>query len=112
MISRRQIDEKSKEGGHDHMKSCSPLFHGINDKKFYYCHVIWSADKAGIYTAPESDYIDLTELEPDNEADKKKVWRYALGDCERGFLGFCMVCGGCGEDNDKAVVAGIQSKKM
>ena len=101
-----------KEGGHDHMKSCSPLFHGINDKKFYYCHVIWSADKAGIYTAPESDYIDLTELEPDNEADKKKVWRYALGDCERGFLGFCMVCGGCGEDNDKAVVAGIQSKKM
>lgn len=92
----------------EHMKNCSPLFHGINDKKLYYCHVIWSADKAGIYTAPVQDYIDLKELDSGNREDRKKVGAYCMGKCDRGFLGFCMVCGGCGEDNLRIIPAGIQ----
>ena len=97
-----------KEGVCEHMKNCSPLFHGVNDKKLYYCHVIWSADKAGIYTVPKQDYIDLTELEPHKYEDKRKVSLYCAGNCERGYLGFCMVCGGCGEDNERVIVAGEQ----
>ncbi len=65
--------------------------------------MIWSADKSGIYTVPKQDYIDLTELDCMNEDDKKRVSLYCAGQCERGFLGFCMVCGGCGENNQRNV---------
>jgi len=91
-----------------HMENCAPLFHGINDKKLFYCHVIWSADKAGIYTVPKQDYINLVELDSANQDDRERVSRYCAGQCERGFLGFCMVCGGCGEDNDRIIAAGEQ----
>lgn len=97
-----------KAGVYEHMRNCSPLFHGINDKKLYYCHVVWSADKAGIYTAPKQDYIDLMELNPQKAEDREKVSLYCTGHCERGFLGFCMVCGGCGEDNKRIIPAGVQ----
>lgn len=97
-----------KDGVYAHMEACSPLFHGVNDQKLFYCHVVWSADKAGIYTVPKQDYMDLTELNPAKEEDRLTVSRYCAGECPRGFLGFCMVCGGCGEDNDKIVKAGIQ----
>ena len=97
-----------KEGAYEHMENCSPLFHGVNDKKLYYCHVIWSVDKAGIYTVPKQDYIDLTELDPQKDEDKRKVSLYCAGNCERGYLGFCMVCGGCGEDNERIIPAGEQ----
>ena len=94
-----------------HMKSCSPLFHGINDKKLYYCHVIWSAEKAGLYTVPKQDYIDLTQLDCTNEDDRKKISNYCMGECERGFLGFCMVCGGCGADNKRIIPVGVQVRR-
>ncbi len=97
-----------KENVCEHMKSCSPLFHGINDKKLYYCHVIWSAEKAGLYTVPKQDYIDLTQLDCNNLSDRKKVSNYCTGECERGFLGFCMVCGGCGADNTRVIPVGVQ----
>lgn len=93
-----------------HMQKCAPLFHGINEKKIFYCHIIWSAEKAGIYTVPKQDYIDLTELNPKDMADKLKIIRYCNGECERGYLGLCMVCGGCGEDNDKIIPAGVQKR--
>lgn len=99
-----------KDGVYEHMKNCSPLFHGINDKKLYYCHVIWSADKAGIYTIPKQDYIDLMELNPKKEEDRRKVSLYCSGQCERGFLGFCMVCGGCGADNTRIIPVAVQRK--
>ncbi len=91
-----------------HMKNCSPLFHGVNDKKLYYCHIVWSAEKAGLYTVPGSDYIDLTKLDYSNKEDKRKVSRYCAGECERGFIGFCMLCGGCGTDNTRVIPAGVQ----
>lgn len=97
-----------EDGVCEHMKNCSPLFHGINDKKLYYCHVVWSAEKAGIYTVPDSDYIDLTQLECSREEDKRKVSRYCAGECKRGFLGFCMLCGGCGADNTRIIPVGVQ----
>jgi hypothetical protein len=95
-----------------HMRSCAPLFHGINEQKIYYCHIIWSAEKAGLYTVPKQDYIDLKELDPENPDNRMKVIRYCEGECERGFLGLCMLCGGCGEDNDRIIRAGEQRKMV
>lgn len=94
----------------EHMQCCAPLFHGINDKKIYYCHIIWSAEKAGLYTVPEEDYIDLDKLNADDISDRMKVVCYCTKGCERGFLGLCMLCGGCGEDNNEIIDAGIQKE--
>jgi hypothetical protein len=93
------------------MTSCAPLFHGINGKKVYYCHIIWSAEQAGLYTVPEQDYIDLEKLQPDNPDDRSKLIRYCAGQCERGFLGLCMLCGGCGEDNTFVIPVGEQAER-
>ena len=45
-----------------------------------------------------------------NMRDKERVSKYCAGECERGFLGFCMVCGGCGEDNKRVIPAGVQKE--
>lgn len=91
-----------------HMKSCSPMFHGVNDRKVYYCHVEWGAEKAGLYRIPKCDYIDLRELNPNDENDRKKVGDYFRGESGCTYLDFCRVCGGCGADNPRAIVAGEQ----
>lgn len=96
------------DGVQQHMKNCAPLFHGLNDKKLYYCHIIWSAEQAELYTVPKIDYIDLSELNPDSETDKEHIMKYSRGEVDRGFLGLCMLCGGCGSDNEKYVKAGLQ----
>lgn len=89
----------------EHMKICAPLFHGLNDNRFYYCHVAWSAEKAGLYKLRESDYIDLKKLDI---KEKRKITQHALGDIEEQYVSLCKVCGGCGEDNIKNVTAAVQ----
>ena len=93
----------------DHMKYCSPLFHGLNDYCFYYCHVAWSAEKAGLWELREDDYIDLRELS-DTEKDKRSIIRHALGMIEGGSVSLCNMCGGCGADNKISVPAALQVK--
>lgn len=95
------IDKNVKE----HMETCAPLFHGLNDNKFYYCHVAWSAEKAGLYQLSEGDYIDLNKLDV---AKKRSLVQHALGDIEGRYVSLCKVCGGCGEDNLNNVMAAIQ----
>ena len=41
----------------EHMLSCGPIFHGLNDGKYYYCHVSWSADKAKLLKTVPDDYV-------------------------------------------------------
>lgn len=94
-----------------HMISCSPLFHGLNDGKFYYCHVIWSAEKANLYKVSEHDYIDLRKLDSSSIEDKRRLSEYSMGIWEKKYLDFCKVCGGCGDDNQNYVQAGAQMKR-
>lgn len=89
----------------EHMKSCAPIFHGLNDNKFYYCHVAWSAEKAGLYTLNEQDYIDLENLQ---YADRRKISQHALGNIDNQYISLCKLCGGCGEDNPNIIHAAIQ----
>lgn len=94
-----------------HMRNCSPLFHGLNDEKFYYCHVSWSAEKCGKYQLPETDYVKLDNQEEPRESVKEKILRHSLGEFEKGFMSFCRICGGCGTDNTEYVPAGIQVRQ-
>ena len=91
----------------EHMLSCGPVFHGLNDGKYYYCHVSWSADKAGLLHNVPDDYIDLRALENNGDA-KELILMHSSGDIAKGFVKLCKVCGGCGNDNMQYVKAAEQ----
>ena len=91
-----------------HMQMCAPLWHGLNDKKFYYCNVAWSGEKSGLFSLNENDYIDLTKLQENALEDKKRIVEHSLGCCNLGYISFCSVCHGCGKDNTNMVLAGQQ----
>lgn len=90
-----------------HRIACSPIFHGYNDGKIFYCHVAWSAANIGRYRLQTKDFIDLRTLA---QEDRHAIARHCLGDLVDGYVGLCQVCGGCGLDNDKIVPAGRQAE--
>lgn len=89
----------------EHMLCCNPVFRGLNDKKFYYCHIVWSAEQAGLWYPQEGDYISLEKLE-----NKEELLAYDLGFMDTGYVTLCRACGGCGIDNQSVIDAGIQEK--
>lgn len=107
----RKFDWGGVEKLKEHMMKCSALCHGVNDGKFYNCHIIWSAEKAGLFQNDKDDYIDLTELSLYKVKDKRKLSKFSMRDWEKGYLNFCRFCGGFGEDNQCYVPIGIQMEK-
>lgn len=92
-------EEKLKE----HLKCCNPEWNGLNDGRFYYCNIAWSAEKSGIFKLDENDYIQLESIDAcDREACRRIV------ELSRGMCSFCRVCGGCGSDNVNYVMVGEQ----
>ena len=87
----------------EHLTCCRPEWNGLNDGKFYYCNVSWSAEKSGRFVLQPEDYIVLEDINP---RDKEECHR--LVELSRGTSSFCRVCGGCGRDNEKYVSAGVQ----
>lgn len=94
----------------EHMKSCSADWRGINDGKFYYCNIAWSAEKAGLITLEADDYLIMNNLTQDIEKGKEKLLKLSEGYFEKGYMSFCKKCGGCGVDNTNLVVPGVQLK--
>lgn len=91
----------------EHMFSCGPIFHGLNDGKYYYCHVSWSADKAKLLKTVPDDYVDLRVLNDDENA-KEMILEHSKGNLAKGFVKLCKICGGCGNDNTEFVKAAQQ----
>lgn len=91
-----------------HMRECSPIFHGYNDKKVFYCHVSWSAEKIGRYVLQEKDFVDLETLPL---SSRHVIAEHCLGEIRDGYVSFCQLCGGCGRDNRNEVVPGEQLGK-
>lgn len=100
-----------KIGAQEHFMDCYPLFRGLNDRKFYFCHVCWSAEKAGLFQNTTEDYIELEKIKPSKES-KLRLLEYNLGFLEKGYMELCKKCGGCASKNIKSVPAGEQTKKM
>lgn len=93
-------NEKQME---EHLASCRPEWNGLNDGKFYYCNISWSAEKSGRFKLADEDYIVLKDVDAnDKDACHKIV------ELSRGTSSFCKVCGGCGKDNTNYVRTGIQ----
>ena len=103
-VNNRMYDfDKERE----HMLSCGPIFHGLNDGKYYYCHVSWSADKAKLLKNVPDDYVDLRTLDDDDKA-KEAILEHSNGNMAKGFVKLCKICGGCGNDNTEFVKAAEQ----
>lgn len=86
---------------YQHMLDCAPVFKGLNDKKLYYCHIVWSADKCGIYKEEETDYINLLK------DSGQKIVNYVLGIMEKP-VSLCKFCAGCSSDNHNVIPVGEQ----
>lgn len=92
----------------EHMKSCSADWRGINDGKFYYCNIAWSAEKAGLTMLEPDDYLVMEELAKNVNSGKELLLKLSEGCFDKGYMSFCRKCGGCGIDNKKLVVPGVQ----
>lgn len=95
----------------EHMKACSADWRGINDGKFYYCNIAWSAEKAGLVSLEPDDYLVMEEVAKEGVYGKERLLKLSEGYFDKGYMSFCKKCGGCGMDNTELVVPGIQLEK-
>lgn len=91
-----------------HMLCCAPEFHGLNDGKFYYCHVAWSAEKAGLIKLKKTDYIELSAIIESDKKECRKIVEHANGKIDSGYVSLCEFCMGCGDDNKNFIPVGEQ----
>lgn len=94
-----------------HMLCCSPEFHGLNDGKFYYCHVAWSAEKAGLIELKDTDCIDLASIDVNDKNACRRIVDHADGKIDSGYVSLCEFCMGCGDDNKNFIPVGEQCEK-
>jgi organic radical activating enzyme len=73
----------------NHFDSCTAPFRGLNDGKFYYCHLNTSAVLTKLFPPNENDYVHLSEVYPQD------LIKFDLGFTELGYITFCDNCNGC-----------------
>lgn len=101
----------NEEQAKEHFMDCYPMFRGLNDGNFYFCHICWSAEKAGLFKNDEADYLRLEEMQGNREG-KKHLLEYSLGVTPKGYMELCKKCGGCAGRNKAKVQAGVQMKEF
>ncbi len=94
---------RNKKELENHLLACRPEWNGLNDGKFYYCNVSWSAEKSGHFKLIKDDYIVLESINPND-----KEGCHIITELSRGTSSFCKICGGCGKDNTNYVKTGEQ----
>lgn len=92
-----------------HMLMCGPC-HLLNEKKFYYCGTIYSAEKCGFGSLVESDYVDFQKMSGTIE-DKERILRYSLGRVDGDYIHLCNSCYGKGYDNKRIIEVAEQMPK-
>lgn len=95
-----------------HMLNCSPGCHNLNDNKFYYCGLIFSAEKCGLYKLKPGDFIDLQKSKGSLLEDKKEIMQYCLGETDNGYISICNICRGSGSDNDRVIGVAEQMNRQ
>ena len=73
----------------NHFDSCTAPFRGLNDDKFYYCHLNTSAVLTKLFPLNDNDYVNLSEVSAEN------LIKFDLGFTELGYITFCDNCNGC-----------------
>lgn len=103
---------KSVREAQKHMLRCSPGCHILSDKKFFYCGMIFSAEKCGLYHLKEGDYVDLQYSEGSELADKERIMKYCLGSIDKGYISICNICRGSGSDNERVIGVAEQAERI
>jgi organic radical activating enzyme len=72
-----------------HFDSCTAPFRGLNEGKFYYCHLNTSAVLTKEFELNENDYVNLADISAED------LIKFDLGFIPLGYLTFCDNCNGC-----------------
>lgn len=72
-----------------HFDSCTAPFRGLNDGKFYYCHLNTSAVRTNLFPLNDNDYIKIDNV------SKEQLLKFDLGFTDLGYITFCDNCNGC-----------------
>lgn len=73
----------------EHFDSCTAPFRGLNNGKFYYCHLNTSAVLTKLFPSNENDYVTLRSV------TQEELIRFDLGYINLGYVTFCDNCNGC-----------------
>ena len=73
----------------NHFDSCTAPFRGLNDGKFYYCHLNTSAVRTNLFPLNENDYVDIKTI------SNEELLKFDLGYTNLGYITFCDNCNGC-----------------
>lgn len=95
-----------------HMACCNTICHCISEGRLYYCAVAWAAYRSGLYKDDPRGYLNLSEIDENNLRDRKRILDCCSGNIEGGYIDFCKVCGGFGNDNKNKVKTAVQIKEM
>jgi organic radical activating enzyme len=72
-----------------HFDSCTAPFRGLNNGKFYYCHLNTSAVSTKLFPSNENDYVELSSI------TQEELIKFDLGYTSLGYITFCDNCNGC-----------------
>lgn len=72
-----------------HFDNCTAPFRGLNDGKFYYCHLNTSAVRTNLFPLNDNDYVSI------NDVSKEDLIKFDLGYTNLGYITFCDNCNGC-----------------
>lgn len=72
-----------------HFDSCTAPFRGLNDGKFYYCHLNTGAVLTKLFPLNPNDYLELETV------SKEDFLKFDLGYTDLGYISFCDNCNGC-----------------
>ena len=81
---------KETEEVKKHFQKCTAPYKGLNNGKYFYCHLNTSANLAGIIPDNSNDYIYLDKLE-----NREDILKHDLGFLPLGYATFCKNCNGC-----------------
>lgn len=101
---------KTAEEARKHMLLCSPGCHILADKKVYYCGLVFSSEKCGLYKLKPEDYVDLERTQGIIE-DKEEILKYCLGCVKNDYISICNICRGSGSDNEHMVGVAEQKER-
>jgi organic radical activating enzyme len=72
-----------------HFDSCTAPFRGLNDGKFYYCHLNTGAVLTKLFPLDKNDYVEIDNV------SKEDLLKFDLGYTDLGYITFCDNCNGC-----------------
>jgi organic radical activating enzyme len=66
-----------------HFDSCTAPFRGLNDGKFYYCHLNTGAVLTKLFPLDKNDYVEIDKI------SKEDLLKFDLGYTDLGYITFC-----------------------